>query len=125
MSDEYASSGFQGSLVNDCESTRPGGAPSTSGLTLVCGGCTAADIKDLPPQARDAVTGNYPAPDDCTFSPTKSPIKKFLRLTQNTHKLRLQVGMAPPRKYIPTLRNGGKRSRGLEIHQKCQKKLDW
>jgi len=59
------------------------GKPLLDYVANVCMGNTAADIKDFP-SARDAVTGNYPAPDDCAFR-LRSPFKnEFLQLTQNT-----------------------------------------
>jgi hypothetical protein len=65
MSDEYASTGFQGSLVNDCEEQKS--LLDYMAMANVGMGHTAEDLKDLPPQVRDAVTGNYPAPDDYAF----------------------------------------------------------
>ncbi|KAF7976788.1 hypothetical protein HWV62_5632 [Athelia sp. TMB] len=66
MSDEYVNSGFQGSLVDNCATHSPfvvhDGFPTRNLLV------SAQDINDLPREARDAATGNYPADGDSTSS---------------------------------------------------------
>jgi hypothetical protein len=63
MSDEYASSGFEGSLVNECKSLTYKKIHSFTDIGV------AADSLGLAREAGDAATGNYPPPDDCLFRP--------------------------------------------------------
>lgn len=89
MSDEYASSGFQGSLVNPCPFLVLSFPASGEFLTP----CHAAAISDiLPPRERetyppssDYATKNYPPPGDSTFPPPHIPMNALVLKAVGLH----------------------------------------
>lgn len=127
MSDEYASSGFKGSLVNPCTRSRPHNIAHLTRPHLSFPYSIA--INDIMPSRQresyslysDYATKNYPPPGDSTFLPLVTPIGARSRAFTlvSSFKLHLQAADAQVPPTAPALpdRRSSSRSRRAPSHR--------